>query len=83
MNAKFKLGDEVRDNISGYTGVVVGVTYWLWNCITYGVTSRELKDGAPREAQWMDEERLELVEQTTHVPARATGGPTRHVPTSR
>lgn len=76
---KFNLGDEVRERITGYAGVVLARTHWLHNCNTYGVKSHELKDGKPIDAIWFDEPSLELLEAKTMTPKRTTGGPTRQI----
>ena len=62
-NFKFNLGDVVRDTITGFEGVIVSRTQWLYNCNTYGVKSRELKDGKPQDAVYFDEPQLELVSE--------------------
>lgn len=82
---KIKLGDVVRDSISGMEGVVIADTMWLNGCRRLQVQPRELKDGKPVEGQSFDEEQLELVtgsvlaskgRERQAQPARAyTGGP--------
>ena len=39
---KFNLGDRVRDEITGFEGVVVVRSQWLNNCNTYGVQPTKL-----------------------------------------
>jgi hypothetical protein len=75
---KFDLGDEVRDTITNYCGVIVARTQWLTNCNTYMVKSRELKDGQPRDAITFDEPSVELVKPLAvrGVEGVKTGGPT-------
>jgi len=58
MNPKFELGDKVTDPVTGYCGIAVARTEYLWGCISIGVCSHELKDGKPVEWQWFDENRL-------------------------
>lgn len=77
---KFNLGDKVKDNITGYTGVVICQSCWINGCNTYGVRSQELKDGLPQEAQFMDEPQLEVVEEKILPEHRKTGGPCVSVP---
>jgi len=79
----FDVGDEVRDTITAFTGVVVCRTQWLHNCNTYGVKPRELKDGRPQDSVHFDEPALELVakENVKTTPAEErTGGPERPIP---
>ena len=80
MKFKFKLGQVVRDRITGYTGLVYCRTQWLNNCNTYNVKSRELKDGKPMDSVSFDEPTLELVEEKQVLePQQKTGGPTESV----
>ena len=72
---KFGLGDEARDTITSFEGVIICRSQWLHNCNTYGVRSRKLKDGAPVETQHFDEPQLVTVRTKTETPKRDTGGP--------
>lgn len=70
-----RLGDDVRDTITGYTGCVVSKTEWLNGCWRIGVQSRELKDGKPIDSCVFDVEQLELVRAKAHaMPEQRTGG---------
>lgn len=55
------LGDEVQDIVTGFTGIAIAKTEWLWSCIRYGVQSQALQDGKLQEAQWFDEPQLEII----------------------
>ena len=58
--AKIKLGDIVTDRISGYEGIVIARTEWLYGCTGIGVQSTGLKDdGTKRDTQWFDEPSLD------------------------
>lgn len=65
-----KLGDVVKDRITGYKGTVVAKTLWLYGCIRVGVQSKRMKDGKPVEAQWFDEGQVDVL-------SKALGGPNR------
>jgi len=74
------LGDKVKDRINGFEGIVTGRTEYLYGCIRVLVDPTDLdKDGKPREMQWLDEDRVELVvADVVAAPASATeraGGP--------
>lgn len=59
-----EIGDRVKDAITGYVGIVIGVSKWITGCITYGVKAERLdKDGKDMEAVWFDENRLVLVKR--------------------
>ncbi len=65
-----KLGDKVKDAITGFEGIVVGKAEYLNGCISYQVQSR--KDIS--KCEWIDEQRL-----TTKGTAKA-GGPQTYPP---
>lgn len=77
---KFNLGDRVRDQITGFEGIVTSRSQWINNCNTYGVQPTTLKDGAPMERAHFDEPQLDLVEEKVVPSSRETGGPERPVP---
>jgi len=56
-----KLGQKVRDEITGYTGIAVARTEWLYGCVRVTVQSSELHNGMPVEAYIVDEPQLEVV----------------------
>lgn len=72
------LGQEVRDRISGFGGVVTAKTQFENGCIRLCVTGRELNEGRVID-EWFDEQRLmpETREATAVRPESQTdiGGP--------
>jgi len=64
-----KLGQKVKDNITGFKGIAIARCEYLNGCISIEVQPIELKDGRPIKAEWIDEQRL-----TTKSSAK-TGGP--------
>ena len=75
---QINLGDKVRDNVTGLTGSVQGITNWLYGCRRVGVQPYGLdKDGSPIEMEWFDEPRLELVVAEPPKVSVPTGGPAR------
>lgn len=78
-----KLGDKVKDVITGLEGVVIGRTEWLHGCTTYGIKPQELKDGKTLDAEWMDEGRLEVVtdDVKTHTENHKENGGPQTAPT--
>ncbi len=52
-----KLGDNVTDSITGFAGIAVSRTEYLYGCVRLGVESCELKDGKPI-LEFFDERRL-------------------------
>ena len=64
-----KLGEEVRDSVTGFEGITMARAEYLNGCISYQVLSRVLKDGVPMRPEWFDEQRLTLRSKAT------AGGP--------
>lgn len=89
-----QLGDRVRDRITGFEGIVIGITEWLYQCRRPIVQPSGLTtDGKLRDTSSFDEDQLEIIEigaftpkvvvQPPALPAPVkarTGGP-RDVPT--
>jgi hypothetical protein len=77
-----KLGTRVRDTITGFEGIAVARTVWLYGCSRIAVQSSELHDGKPIEAQWIDEEQLIGCIGAQEVePMQASTGGSRIAPT--
>ena len=64
-----KLGDRVRDRVTGFEGVITVASKHLFGCTQFAVKSPEVKDGKPIDAQWFDEGGLEIVEVDAIVPS--------------
>ena len=80
MEFKFSLGDEVRDRITKYEGVIIGRTQWLTNCNTYLVKSRSLRDGKPMDSVSFDEPSIDLIaKEVLPEVKQKTGGPVESV----
>jgi len=57
-----KLGEVVIDKLTGFKGIAMGRTEYLYGCISIGVLPLKLKDnGSPGDWVWLDEQRLTLV----------------------
>lgn len=77
---KFNLGEEVKDKITGFKGIVICQSKWINGCNTYGAKSQELKDGLPQDTQYFDEPQLISLGTSEMTPQRTTGGPCVSVP---
>jgi len=73
---KFKLGQHVKDTISGYEGVITAITKWYNGCVRYRLEPDHLNSkGELIESETFDEEQLELTpKDEVEVPEEPTGG---------
>jgi hypothetical protein len=73
---KHPLGAKVRDMVTGFTGVVVGRTQFVYGCNRYSVQGEELQDAKPTNWQGFDEGQLEMLDERVLTPDDGkTGGP--------
>ena len=72
---KFDLGAEVKDKITGFSGVIMGRYEYLTGCRRYGLQAKKLKDGKPQEWQVFDEDQLILVKDVKKEKVKNPGGP--------
>lgn len=87
--ADINLGDHVKDKITGFEGIVIGITEWLYQCRRPIVQGLQLKDGKPVDLSF-DEPQLVIVKRGVIAPAQPvaaaptakTGGP-RDTPSPR
>lgn len=70
-----RVGDEAKDSITGYKGIVIAKTEWLNGCARLTIQPQELHDGKPIEAHTFDENQLILIKAKSHEAVRDTGGP--------
>ena len=72
-----KLGTRVRDSITGFAGIAVCRTEYLYGCVRIGVEPQELQNGKPVESQYFDEQRIE------EASTAESGGPQPDPPSIR
>jgi hypothetical protein len=84
-----RIGDKVRDIITGLEGIAIARTVWINGCVRLVVQPQEHKDGKPAEVSTFDEPQLIVLAretvrpepeqtpqpETAFEPARRTGGP--------
>ena len=64
MSKQIKMGQQVTDNITGFSGVAVARAEYLYGCVRVAVEGKE----KPGDAIWFDEQRL-----TGESPAKSGG----------
>ena len=58
---KIKLGQQVKDSITGYEGTAVGETLWLYGCKRIGIQGNLDKDGKVPDIVWFDADQLTVI----------------------
>lgn len=75
------LGDEVKCSITGFKGIAIGLTEYIYGCKRVGVQPRVDKDGKHAECQWFDEPQLQVLKKNKiENGSSKTGGPLPSVP---
>jgi len=73
-----ELGDKVKDSVTGFTGVAIGRTQWLYGCDRIIVQPPVGKDGKLGETGQFDEPSLVVIAKkkvtVKKVPGAKTGG---------
>jgi len=75
MTNHVELGDIVKDRITGFKGVAIGITKWLHGCRRITVQPEGMKDGKPLETATFDEPQIDVVKRAVHETTAKTGGP--------
>lgn len=75
------LGNRYRDVITGFTGVATGSVKYISGCNQVLLSPQVGLDGALRDPQWFDEQRLQQVDGVRiELNNSATPGPDRAAP---
>ena len=86
---KYDCGDEVRDELTGFEGVITAQTFNIIGCVQYAVEAKVTKDSSESKIYWLDEDRLEKIGESKAkariqerslspvVPVARPGGPRR------
>lgn len=81
--SKIKLGNKVRDKVTGFEGIATAKVEYITGCDQYCVNPGVGKDGEIREGVYIDVMRLEVVDQGISIEVSATakpGGPQMDCP---
>ncbi len=73
--AKIKLGQVVRDKLSGNEGTAIARTEWLHGCVRITIQPVGTKDGVPFDNFTVDEPQLEVVRAKAAPKAEPNHGP--------
>jgi hypothetical protein len=77
-----KLGQKVKDVVTGFEGIITGRAQYIYGCDQYCVVPKA-RDGKTAEGQWFDEGRIKIIGRgifPEEVMADKPGGPQRDAP---
>lgn len=80
---RIQLGQEARDKITGFKGIIIGRADYLFGCAQYALTPKTNEAGEVKDTQWFDEGRIEVIGQGVapeEVRVERNGGPNRDAP---
>lgn len=69
---KISLGTKVKDRITGFAGVLMGRTEYLYCNESVLVQSEEMVDGKPGPSVWFDSGRIQRIEAENPAPLPET-----------
>lgn len=73
-----KLGDKVRDKVTGFTGIATARIEYLHGCVQIEIMPPVDKDGKKVDGIWIDDPRLESIkDDAVKIKPKSTGGPDR------
>jgi hypothetical protein len=78
-----KLGQEGRDKITGFQGIITAQVEYLYGCNQYGLAPRVGEDGVVKNTEFFDEGRIEVVGKgilPEEVQVEKRGGMNRDMP---
>ena len=58
-----KLGEKVKDEVTGLIGIAVAQCIYLNSCVSFEVQPRLDKDGKWTKSKWVDESQLIIIEE--------------------
>jgi len=83
-DSMIKLGQRVRDKVTGFEGIATARCEYLNGCIQYCIKPTELRKGEMIEGQYIDSQQIEIVKEEEHqeLPAEGSGGPMQDTPST-
>lgn len=72
-SSHFALGEEVKDEITGFRGIILAICYWLNGCVRITIQSRKMVSGKT-VSETFDQESLERVGDGINIKQSKTGG---------
>ena len=58
---KFSPGDEVKEIITGFKGIITGIAFYITGCNQYLIVAKPKNNTEEAKGVWYDQDRIELV----------------------
>lgn len=79
-----RLGNKVKDKITGFKGIATAKVEYLNGCVQYCVKPQVSKDGKMPEGEYIDDAQLEVIEDiSVSIGVEPDGGPMPDTPATR
>ena len=78
--SKIKLGDKVRDKVTGFEGIATSRVEYINKCVQFCVKPKMGKDNKMPDGEYIDIDQLEVVGEGVLIESEPTGGPQRDCP---
>lgn len=78
--SEIKLGNKVRDKVTGFTGIATAKIEYINGCIQYCVKPKVAKDNTMSEGEYIDIDELEVIRGGIKIKSTPSGGPQRDCP---
>lgn len=78
-----ELGQEAKDKITGFKGIIIGRIQYLTGCDQYGLAPKTPEGQKPLQTEWFDEGRIEITGKgvlAEDVKTEKNGGVNRDCP---
>ncbi len=75
-----KLGQKVRDKITGFEGIATSKVEYINGCIQFCIRPKIDKDGKMVDGEYIDIAQIEAIEERKTKKVKPSGGGTRNKP---
>lgn len=77
--SKYDIGDQLKDVVSGYVGIVMCISFYSTGCVHYGLAPKKLTENVKvGDWEWIDQSRLTRMKRKAvsfAVDNKKKGGP--------
>lgn len=80
MSAEIQIGQSGRDRVTGFSGTCVGIATYISGCTQACIAPKIGNDGAFRQSEWFDIQRIAVEDGTISLENGRTPGPDREAP---